>query len=142
MRSILIFVVLILFLCMPAMAQTHLTFAWDLSSDDAQLGTGGGYKIYATKTSGSYTGAAIGTVAPGISTVTVTRPGLGKWFFVATCFMADGTESAYSNEVNTVIKPAPPKLNTVQQIAQAIMKAIEWFAGLFHSKQQLKVIPA
>ncbi len=136
MKSILVIACLLLF-SLPSLAQGHLTFAWDLSVDDAQLGTGGGYKLYASKTSGSYTGAAIGAVAPGITTITVSRPGLGKWYFVLTAFMADGTESPYSNEVNTVIKPAAPKLNTVQQMAEAIKKILDAIADLFRPKRHL-----
>lgn len=92
-----------------ACASTPITFLWTLSGDDASLGTSGGYHLYASKTSGAYTGIApIATVAAGVSTVTVASPGLGTWYFVVTAFSGN-TESGYSNEVSQTIAPGAPQ---------------------------------
>ncbi len=135
-----LFLVLLMLLAIPCMAQSNLTFQWDLSTDDALLGAGGGYHLYASKNSGQYTSTAYATVAPGINTVTVVAPGLGRWYFVATAFIADGSESANSNEVVSTIKPKPPKLNTVQQVAVTVKNAVIRVAGIFRPKQNLRLI--
>jgi hypothetical protein len=138
MRPLLI-TLTILLLAIPCMAQTQLTFAWDLSTDDSLLGAGGGYTIYYGKVSGTYLGT-VGKVAPGVNTMTVTRPGLGKYYFVATSVTADGTESGYSNEVSTVIKPAAPKLNTVQQVAANLKGILVDLASILKGKQTLRIV--
>jgi hypothetical protein len=122
---------MLLLFTIPAMAQNHLTFTWTLSSDDTILGSGGGYHLYGSKTTGTYSGSALGSVMPGVNTITISKPGLDKWYFVVTAFSAGGTDSGYSNEVNTTIKPAAPTLNTVQQVAKAIKKVVSEFASIF-----------
>lgn len=130
---------LLLLLAAPCLAQTQITFAWDLSADDGQLGPGGGYRIYASKQDGVY-GSPAGSVAPGIATMTIATPGLGRWYFVARAFLADGTESDNSNTVSQVLKPKAPKVNTVQQVAQAMKKGVTAVAGLFKGKKNLRII--
>ena len=125
-------------LAAPAMAQ-QITFAWDLSPDDSLLGAGGGYRLYQSKTSGAYSAPPVATVLPGISTVSIAVNALGRHYWVATAFAEDGTESDYSNEVSTVIKPKPPKLNTVQQVASAVRDAVVKVAGAFKDKKNLKI---
>jgi hypothetical protein len=131
-------VLCLLLIAIPAMAQQQLTFAWDLSPDDSLLGAGG-YHLYQSKTSGTYAGAPVATAMPGISTVTITATALGRHYWVATAFFEDGTESDYSNEVTAVIKPKPPKLNAVQQIAHSMASAVDKIAGLFKEKKNLKI---
>jgi hypothetical protein len=131
-------VLCLLLIAIPAMAQRQLTFAWDLSPDDSLLGAGG-YRLYQSKTSGVYSAYPVATVAPGISTVTLTVNAFGRHYWVATAFTEDGAESDYSNEVSTVIKPKPPKLNTVQQIAGAIKDTVEKVAGMFKEKKALRI---
>lgn len=133
-----IIVLCLLLLAAPAMAQQQLTFAWDLSPDDSLLGAGG-YRLYQSKTRGVYSAPPVATVAAGVSTVTITATALGRHYWVATSFAEDGTESAYSNEVSTVIKPKPPKLNTVQQVASAVRDAVVKVAGAFKDKKNLKI---
>jgi hypothetical protein len=125
-------------LAAPAMAQ-QLTFAWDLSPDDSLLGAAGGYRLYQSKTRGVYSTSPVATVAPGVSTISITVSALGRHYWVATAFSEDGTESDYSNEVSTVIKPKPPKLNTVQQVASAVRDAVARVAGLFKEKKNLRI---
>ena len=62
-------IVCLLIFTTPLMAQ-NVTLAWDLSVSDSLLGAGGGYHIYQSKQSNTYTATAIATVAPGINTVT------------------------------------------------------------------------
>ena len=119
------------------MAQ-QITFVWDLSPDDSLLGAGG-YRLYQSKTSGVYSAPPVATVAAGVSTVSITVSALGRHFWVATAFAEDGTESDYSNEVSTVIKPKPPKLNTAQQVASAVKDAVVKVAGAFKDKKNLKI---
>lgn len=122
-----------------AMAQKQITFAWDLSPDDSLLGPTGGYRLYQSKTSGAYTGVPVASVVPGVSTVTITATAMGRHYWVATAFAEDGTESDYSNEVTMVIKPRPPKLNTVQQIADSIKDAVGKIAGILKEKKNLRI---
>ena len=128
----------LILLAAPAMAQ-QITFAWDLSPDDSMLGATGGYRLYQSKTRGVYSAPPVATVAAGVSTVSITVNALGRHYWVATAFAEDGTESDYSNEVSTVIKPKPPKLNTVQQVAHAIRNTIEKVASVFKEKNNLRI---
>jgi hypothetical protein len=128
----------LLLLAAPAMAQQQITFAWDLSPDDSLLGAGG-YRLYQSKTSGVYSAPPVATVAPGVSAVTIPATALGRYYWVVTAFAEDTTESDYSNEVTTVIKPRPPKLNTVQQVAHSIKDAVGKVAGVFGNKKNLRI---
>ena len=112
MKRIFLSLAFLLFLTAPSWAQGNSTFTWDLSISEP-LGAGGGYNLYASKQSGVYdSGKIVGTVAPGISTITIDTTALrGRWYFVATAFIDDaGTkvESQFSNEVTAVFKPEPP----------------------------------
>jgi hypothetical protein len=139
MKRSLILMLLLLYE-VPAMAQ-DLEFAWDLSPDDALLGASGGYHLYSSKQSGSYMGAPVLTVPPGTTTGSIPRPGLGRYHFVATAFDSEGNESAYSNEVTTVIKPKPPTLITVTQaVLAAPARAISRVASLFRGERQLRIV--
>ena len=107
--------------CAPLLSQDTTTFAWDLSISEP-LGDGGGYNLYASKQSGVYdSDKIIGTVASGISTITVDTSALrGRYYFVATAFITDDNgakiESGFSNEVTSVYKPEPPtNLNKVPE---------------------------
>jgi hypothetical protein len=130
----LILVVALMLLAVPAMAQ--ITFMWDLSTDDAILGTTGGYKLYQSKTSGTYGATAAATVLRGINTVTIAKPGLGRYYWVVTAFTVD-SESDHSNEVTTVLRPAKPTNHRITTIIAAIGSAIR---DLFASnKKNLRI---
>lgn len=124
-----------------AQAQNSVNFAWDLSSDDSTLGVGGGYHLYQSKLSGNYT-TPVATYPPGATTGSIQRPGPGRYYWVLTAFTSDAIESSYSNEVTLVIKPNPPKLNTVQQAMETVKKGLTYLAGLFKGggKQQLRIV--
>jgi len=139
MKHLVVLCTLLMLLAIPVCAQ-NITLAWDLSTDDALLGAGGGYKIYQSKQAGAYGTTPIATTAPGINTVTFSTGVLGKLYWVATAFMADGTESVYSNEINSTIKPKPPKLNTVQRVAEAVGKAVTRVAGIFKKDKNLRIV--
>jgi hypothetical protein len=139
MKQILILVSLLLFTA-PVLAQ-DINFAWDLSPDDSLLGANGGYRLYLSKQSGSYTGAPVLTVRPGTTSGSIARPGLGRYYFVATAFDSEGNESAYSNEVTTAIKPKPPMMKSIVQTALAAPgKAVARLASLSGDKKQLRMM--
>jgi len=133
-----ILIALALLLCaVPVMAQS-VKFEWDLSLDDASLGTGGGYRLYQSKTSMTYGTTPVGTVAPGINTITIPKPGLGRYYWVCTAFMADGTESDYSNEVTTVLKPEKPK-NLRHTILSAMAKPFKSIYEMARGHSNLRI---
>lgn len=101
----------LLLLCAAPMIAQDIDFARDLFPDDALLGANGGYRLYSSKQSGSYSEPPVLTVPPGTTAGSIARPRLGRYYFVATAFDSEENESAYSNEVTTVIKPRPPRLN-------------------------------
>ena len=139
MKQILILASLLVF-TVPVLAQ-DINFAWDLSPDDTLLGANGGYRLYSSKQSGSYSGAPALIVRPGTTTGSIARPGLGRYYFVATAFDSEGNESDYSNEVTTIIKPKPPTLISVVQIALAAPAGILGrVASLFRDKKQLRIV--
>jgi hypothetical protein len=139
MKQILILASLLVFTA-PVLAQ-DINFAWDLSPDDTLLGANGGYRLYSSKQSGSYAGAPVLAVRPGTTSGSIARPGLGRFYFVATAFDSEGNESAYSNEVTTVIKPKPPMMKSAAQTAlTAPAKAFSRFASLFGDKKQLRMM--
>jgi hypothetical protein len=71
----------------------------------------------------------------------VARDRLGRYYFVATPFDSEGNESAYSNEVTTIIKPKPPILKSLVQAALAApARAVSRFASLFRDKKQLRIV--
>lgn len=113
-----------------ALAAQQVSLAWDLSIDDARLGPKGGYHIYQSRTSGSYTMPPVVSVPAGTSSVTLDAGGFGRWHWVATAFSA-GIESAHSNEVTMEVRPAPPRLTLIARIAQAVRSVITRIAGIF-----------
>lgn len=114
MRTWLIFLTLFFLTLVPAFAQDSISLAWDLSTSEPL--EGGGYKIYASKQSGSYTEAPVAVVPAGTTEVTIdTSTWRGRYYLVATAFVveSDGAiteeyESGYSNEVTEVFTPNPP----------------------------------
>jgi hypothetical protein len=64
---------------------------------------------------------------------------------IALCFLLLATIFARKSifripaEVSTVIKPKPPKLNTVQQVARAVKGAVTKMAGAFREKKNLRI---
>lgn len=134
------FITLLLVLSGVCYAQApSVTLAWDLSTSEP-LGTGGGYKCYTSKNSMVYGSTPSGSVLPGINTVTLTPLPYGRNYFVCTAFVADGTESDYSNEVSTVIKPKPPTIKSaIQTVLLMPVKTIVKFAGLFKKNQNLRI---
>lgn len=131
--------VALLLLAAPCMAQS-ITFAWDLSADDASLGAGGGYRVYMGKQSRTYTGV-ICSAPPGVNTCTGTASQLGNLYFGATAFTSDKVESDYSNEVSQVVKPRPPTLKSAVQTAlTAPIRGITKLAGLLKKDKGLRII--
>jgi hypothetical protein len=139
MKRTMILVSLLLFTA-PVVAQ-DINFAWDLSPDDTLPGANGGYRLYSSKQSGSYAGAPVLAVRPGTTSGSIARPGLGRYYFVATAFDGEGNESGYSNEVTTVIKPKPPMLKSAAQTVLASpAKGVSAFASLFRDQKQLRIV--
>lgn len=122
MKRLLIIIGIGLLLALPAVSQ-DLTAKWDLSTEDAQLGLDGGYRLYQSRQSGVY-GAPVATTGPGVSSVTFPRPGVGRYYFVVTVFSGP-LESEWSNEVQYDIRPLPTKLNKIEQILQKAKNALK-----------------
>jgi hypothetical protein len=80
-----------------------VTLAWDPSPSPCVTG----YLIYYGTNSRSY---SFLTNAGLVLTQTVVLPHLGRWFFAATAYDAQGLESDYSNEVEWEARPASPVL--------------------------------
>ena len=130
-------IILFLALTGSATAQT-VSFAWDPHPEAAALA---GFKLYQSKTSMSYGATPVATFIGGtLATGTIAKPGLGKYFYVLTAYTVD-VESDFSNEVSLVVKPKAPKLNSAQQVAQAIKDTTIKVAGLFKGKEKgLRVV--
>ena len=133
----LILVVALMLLAVPAMAQ--ITFMWDLSTDDAILGATGGYKLYQSKVSGTYGATVVATVLRGINTVTIPKPGLGRFYWVVTAFESGGNESDYSNEVTAVIKPAKPT-NFRTTVISALVYPFKAIGKMAANKKNLQIV--
>lgn len=127
-----------------AVAQ-NITFEWDPHEQAAELA---GFKLYQTKQCGQYGTAPVATFTGGyLVTGSIPLPtGTGKHCWVLTAYIvADGVdvESAYSNEVSSVVKPKPPKLNRATQVALAsvkgVVKAAGLVAGLFQKDDDLNL---
>jgi len=142
MKRFLLLATLMLF-TVPAMAQVNL--AWDPYSDAAAIT---GFKAYMSKTSMVYSPTPVATFIGGALVAgSVPKPtSFGRYYFVLIAYYTDPAvpsvtyESDYSNEVSTVIKPKAPKLNTAQQVAQAVGKAVTKMAGVFKPHKNLKII--
>ena len=97
---------LLFVLVAPAYAQS-IQFQWEAHPEAAQLL---GFKLYQTKTAGTYTTTPVATFAGGTTTTgTLPKPGLGNYCWVLTAYVTD-VESDRSNEACTVLKPQPPRL--------------------------------
>jgi hypothetical protein len=60
---------------------------------------------------------------------------------VATAFDGEGNESAYSNEVTTIIKPKPPTpMPAVQAVLTAPVRAVRRFVSLFRDRKQFGIV--
>jgi hypothetical protein len=127
----LLFVIALLLIAVPCMAQANLSFSWDAHGQAAQIT---GFKLYQSITSGTYGSTPVATFAGGtITTGSIPRPTLiGKYYYVLTAY-ASGMESAYSNEVNFTVGITPPT-GLKNPILVAIGKVISFFAGLFGHK--------
>jgi hypothetical protein len=88
---------MLLLLCGAAtLSAADVSLAWDASTS-ANIS---GYKVYVGTASGTYgTSFTIGNQ----TTYTVTGLTAGKYYFAIKAFNTSGTESAYSNEVNTTV---------------------------------------
>jgi hypothetical protein len=107
MRKLILPIILLLLFTLSCEAG-QVTFQWDLSASEP-LGTSGGYRLYQSKVSQTYSTTPVATVAAGITTVTI-NPSSGTYFWVVTAFDGEGNESGYSNEVTAKVKPGVPAL--------------------------------
>jgi hypothetical protein len=136
-----------LFLIVAAMAMMAgmgfgqiVTFAWDPHPESIQIS---GFRLYQSRVAGSYSAAPVATYTGGaLTTGTIPKPTLGKYFYVLTAFTAD-TESDYSNEVSLVVKPQKPNLKTpiLSAIIHLPKAGIDKLAGVLNGKQNLKIVP-
>jgi len=123
-------------LSVPCMAQT-INFAWDPHTQAADLA---GFKLYQGKTAGTYDQGLVATFTGGsLTTGSIPVPKPGRYYWVLTAFTPDSIESDFSNEVTMVVKPKPPKINSVTQIARGISKAATSVAKIFAPGTNLKV---
>jgi hypothetical protein len=130
MKRIILALFAVITLVAVSNAQT-VTFAWDAHEQAAELT---GFKLYQAKSAGGpYTN--VGTFTPGaLMTGTITRPGLGRYYYVLTAFTPE-VESDNSNEVTLVVKPKAPRLiNAIQTALTAPVKAAKAFLALFSNK--------
>ena len=80
-----------------------VTLAWNGSSSPGVTG----YRVHFGTNSRSYSFVTNAGLA---LTQTVLLPRVGRWFFAATAYDAQGLESDYSNEVEWEAKPSAPVL--------------------------------
>lgn len=126
--KITLLIIAILLLAVPAVAQ-QVTFAWDPHPEAAQIT---GFKLYQSKQSTSYGAIPAGTFTGGnLTTGSIPKPGLGRFYFVLTAYVTEGgtdIESGYSNEVSLVLKPKSPNLlsATLMAVITAPVKAVKW----------------
>lgn len=135
-----ILIALSLLLLIPlSVSAQNVTFEWDPHPEGTYLA---GYKLYQSKTSGMYLATVVATFQGGtLTTGSIPKPGLGKYYWVLTAYMADGSESDFSNEVSLVLKPKPPVLKSVVQTAlMAPVKGAAWLLAKITGKDKnLKV---
>jgi hypothetical protein len=106
MRKVAFLLLMLLFVMVPACVTAGpVTAEWDLSVDDAYLGATGGYRLYTGTVSGSL--AAVGTVGPGKTALTVSLPP-GAYFGAMTSFAGGGLESPRTPEVAFTVLPGMP----------------------------------
>ena len=106
-----ILIISILFLLVPsiAIAESQITFAWDVHADpDVE-----GYRLYQSNESVIYDlNCPAITIPVGTETATLYNVPDGTWFWVITAYDQNDNESEFSNEVTTIIDtmaPSPPK---------------------------------
>jgi hypothetical protein len=103
MKRLLSVLMLLGVLVAPVLAG-NIPLAWDASTSSGVTG----YKIYYGSATGVYPNVK---VVGNVTTYTLTGLVDGSYFIVATAFDANGNESAYSNEVSTVLKTINPPGN-------------------------------
>lgn len=141
MRTLLIVALLLLF-ALPVAAQS-IDFAWDPHPEASQLT---GFKLYQTKTAGTYDMAApVATFLGGtLTTGNIAKPPIGKYCWILTAYkeqLPDILESGPSNEVCDKILPkSPGGLKKILTTAlTAPVKAVEKVAELVKGKKQLRI---
>lgn len=109
MKRLLLSLVFVVLYPSFALAGT-INFAWDAVTTDTSGAptTVTGYRLYTSKTSGTYTPPAASDVATTQTSVVINQA--GKYYAVATAYNDSG-ESEYSNEVafDVVLKPSVPQ---------------------------------
>jgi len=117
-----------------------MDFAWDVYEEASSIT---GFYLYQSKQSGNYTEAPVGNFSNTVTTGSIPKPSsYGRYYWVLTAYYIDTsvtpnltTESDYSNEVSTVVKPKPPKLLSVIQTAWNVIKApVTYIAGLISNR--------
>jgi len=104
-----------------------VTLAWDASPSPSVTG----YLIYYGTNSRSYSFLTNAGLA---LTQTVVLPHLGRWFFAATAYDAQGLESDYSNEVEWEARPASPVLEgepwvRLSPVIERSTNLVEWVSS-------------
>jgi hypothetical protein len=100
-----LFFLAVLMLAFPACINAGpVTFLWDVSIDDAYLGTGG-YRLYVGQTSGNLAPAV--TVSAGVTTLTHSLPP-GNYIAAMTAFDINGLESVKTEELSFPVIPGRP----------------------------------
>ncbi len=83
------------------------TLSWTApttNEDGTPLTDLAGFKLYYSKTAGTYT--AFMNLKPDTTAYTISLPD-GTWYFAVTAYNESKTESSYSNEVSKTIKNKP-----------------------------------
>lgn len=122
-----------------ALAQTTVSLAWDPHPQAADLE---GFKLYCGKANRAYGGVCATYLGGSLTTGTVVIEKPGNTCMALTAYIADGTESDFSNEVCQVIKPKAPtglKSTLVQAAAKVVNATVGKIAGLFRGHKNLKI---
>lgn len=117
----------ILLFAVPLMAG-DVTLIWDVVADPAV----DGYKIYWGTASGVYGVTPAIVIGRLVNTYTVKGLPSGTWFFAATA-TAGASESGFSNEVSTTVKPPAPGNLTITIVTAAVGKkdaTIKWTTNI------------
>ena len=124
----LLFVIALMFIAIPVMAQNNLQFQWDAHPQAAQLT---GFKLYSTNTPGTYGSTPIATFTGGnLTSGTIPKPTtIGTTYYSLTAF-APGGESTRSNEVSYNVSIAPPT-GLRNPVLVAIIKAAKSLWAFF-----------
>lgn len=142
----LLFVIALMLFALPCLAQSTVTFAWDPHPETSQIT---GFKLYQTKTCGTYSGTPIATFTPGTATTgSIAKPtSFGKYCHVLTAYADDSLvvmgfiESDHSNEVSLIVKPQKPNLKSaVLSAMTAPGRGVVKMAGMFKGKKGLRIV--